>query len=203
MIVLDEKRPELSDRKPEKASGELETRATPTAVRSAVSGSSSTTASDDGKSKRRSFGGFFAGHFVDITLTAAIFMGLVGFGGFAFNGAIYDQQRSMMALYAQNISKAIDSRTTELPASTRISGEFSDVTGGAVSLTDPESGEVIAKAAVTAEPEYGDAARSFKVHGTVNDYTVDYGSSKDPSVVYHLDSRTDEVTKTTESKGLR
>lgn len=193
MIVVDEK--SSARLYPEDKPATLKSKALQKAGSSAVA---------IGEGKRRTFGEFIGAHLIDIILTTAIFAGLLGLGGLAFNGMVYSQQKLATTVYAHNIGVAIDNRAAEIPADAKVSGKLSDVEGGAVSFKDSESGKVLAEVKVPADHLLGYPVGSFKVHGTADAYTVDFSNSKDPSTVYHLSSETDEITKTetTESKGL-
>jgi len=204
MIVVDEKvsaklHPE--EKRQELKSKEL-ARQISSAAPATVASNSELMSSKNSGTARRSFGAFIVGNLIDIILGISVLTGVTAVGALALTMTIANQQNSLMESYAQRISIAVDYRGAELPASTEVSGEFSDVTGGTVRFKDPETGKVLASVPVAGEPTYGDAARSFEVHGTVDDYKVDFSNSKNSSVAYHFDPDTSEVTKTTESKGL-
>lgn len=200
MIVVDEKSAELLHS--ERDSTALE--------RSAGGALAKTSGSGSAAAKHlKSAGGMLSDlryslrkNFFNIVLGMAVIGGVVTVGSFALAGMQMNQNSSLMRIYAQNISSAVDFNGAELPGSTEVSGEFSDLTGGTVQLKDSETGKVIGRASVAGEPTYGDAARSFEIHGTLDNYSVDFGTSKNSSVTYHFDPDTGAVTKTTESEGL-
>lgn len=210
MIVVDEK--SSSKLHPEQKQKRLkaeESASTGSAVvlRAAASTVAASTAS--GVAKRRgddrrrgAFRTFFEEHFVTVGLAVLVGAVLIGGGILAVNSGIKSQDRLVSAVYAHNISAAVTAQGASLPGSTEVSGKFSDFTGGTVSLKDPESGETIARVEVPADHGYMVAERSFELHGTLEDYSVDFTTSRSPSTVYHFDSETGDVTKTTESKGL-
>jgi len=204
MIVVDEKasaKLHPKEKRQELKSKELAHQASSTALTVAASGSEPTSSKNQGAG-RRSFGAVIVDNLIDIILGISMLTGIAAVGALALTMTIANQQNSLMEIYAQRISTTVDHRGAELPASTEVSGEFSDVTGGTVRFKDPKTGKVVASVPVAAEPTYGDATRSFEVHGTVDDYKVDFSNSKNSSVAYHFDPDTSEVTKTTESKGL-
>jgi len=200
MIVVDEKSTELLHG--ERASTDLERSAGGALAVSSGSGSAVAKPPKPTGGRLSNLGYSLGKNLFGIILGVAVISGVAAVGAMALAAMQASQNSSLMRIYAQNISSAVDFNGAELPGSTEVSGEFSDLTGGTVELKDPETGKIVGSASVAGEPTYGDAARSFEIHGTLDDYQVDFEISKSSPVTYHFDPDTLAVTKTTESEGL-